>query len=74
MAMFCVVMRHFLRRPKNKTRCYKMHIIITDIYMVRNKFAFRQSLARKLKDFTIILIFVFFLNQTIIAMETVNQI
>lgn len=51
-----------------------MHIIITDIYMVRNKFAFRQSLARKLKDFTIILIFVFFLNQTIIAMETVNQI
>lgn len=74
MAMFCVVMRHFLIRPKNKTRCYKMHIIITDIYMVRNKFAFHQSLARKLKDFTIILIFVFFLNQTIIAMETVNQI
>lgn len=37
-----------------------MHIIITDICMVRKKFAFHQSLARKLKDFYNNFDFIFF--------------
>lgn len=72
MAMLCVVMRHFLRRPKNKTRYDEMHIIITDIRMVRNKFAFPQSLARRLKEFYNNFGLFFFLIR--IAIETVNQI
>lgn len=45
MAMFFILLQDtFSEGQKNKTRYYKMHIIIiTDICMIRNRFAFPQS-------------------------------